>query len=597
MAAASNPDIHLEAPVHRFRSLVITILWVVAPASLLAAPNADNDFINDTRAYLTRLEKLGFAGVVLVEKDGKPVLSEGYGLSDREHKVKWSSRSISDIGSITKQFTAAAILLLEKQGKLSVTDPLSKHFSDVPDDKRSITLHQLLTHSSGIVDLEGEHTGDYDPIERDDFVRRIFAQPLESAPGEQYAYSNANYSILGAIIEKITGQSYEAFVHEHLFLAHGMKETGYLLPKWDAKRVAVGYGHDGPWGRGIDKPMAKDGPYWVLRANGGIFSTPEDMLRWADALLGGFALPPGSIRRLWTPYVAEGGPSSYGYGWSIQTAANGDTLIGHDGGNGYYGASLLIVPRRHIAMFMMTNVSEDLPLWSGIMESVAARMLTGEALPVIPDVIAVPASRLNEAAGTFRFDSDNTINVATDGNGLQLTPQGRDAFAMTVSTRDVNLDRCRDLSARIERIVSGITSGDFKRIYEAYEHRASMETIKSHWDDSMRDWTDKHGKLKGFDVIGTAMLREREMTLVRFNFENGHEDRAYVWDKDAEHKLLGVSGRGLAPEVNCVSVKGGGFASWDPRSGDSRPFQFETQDGKRVLRITAGNQTFIARAE
>lgn len=573
------------------------LLVLVVPASLYAGAGYDDTFIRDTKAYLTRLEKLGFAGVVLIADDGKPILSEGYGLSDREQKVKWSSRSISDIGSITKQFTAAAILLLEKEGKLSVADPLSKHFSDVPDDKRSITLHQLLTHSSGIVDLEGEHTGDYDPIERDDFVRRIFAQPLESAPGEQYAYSNANYSILGAIIEKITGQSYEAFVREHLFLAHGMKETGYLLPKWDAKRVAVGYGHDGPWGRGIEKPMAKDGPYWVLRANGGIFSTPEDMLRWANALLGGGALPPGSIRRLWTPYVAEGGASSYAYGWSIQTAANGDTLVGHDGGNGYYGATLLLVPRRHIAMCMMTNVSEDLPLWNGIMESVAARMLTGAALPVIPDVVAVPASRLGEVAGAYRFDNDNTISATVDGTGLRLTPQGRDAFAMAVSTRDVNLDRCRDLSARIETIVSGITSGDFNPIYEAYEHRASLETIKSHWDDSMRDWTGKHGEIKGFDVIGTAMLREREMTLVRFNFENGHEDRAYVWDKGADHKLLGVSGRGLASDVHCLPVKGGAFASWDPRSGDSRPFQFDTQDGKRVLRIVAGNQTFIARPE
>ncbi|HET6462332.1 MAG TPA: serine hydrolase domain-containing protein, partial [Candidatus Krumholzibacteria bacterium] len=335
----------------------------------------------------------------------------------------------------------------------------------------------------------------------------------------------------------------------------------------------------------------------VLRANGGIFSTPEDMMRWANALLGGGALPPGSIKKLWTPYVAEGGSSSYGYGWDIRTMANGDTLIGHDGGNGYYGASVLLVPRRHIAMVMMTNVAEDMPLWSGIMESVAARMVTSDAFPVIPDVVTAPASRLREVAGAYRFDAENSIDVAVNENGLRLTPKGQDAFAMAVSTRDVNLDRCRDLSERIVGIVTGLTNSDFNPLYEAYEHRASMETIKSHWDDAMREWTGEHGKLKGFDVIGTAMLRERDMTLVRFNFENGTEDRAYVWDKDAEHKLLGVSGRGLASEVHCLPVKGDGFASWDPRSGDSRPFQLETQDGVRVLRIASGNQTFIARSE
>jgi len=221
--------------VHRSRSLAITILLTILPVSLLAAPKADKDFARDTRSYMTRLGKLGFSGTLLVEQDGSIVLSEGYGYSDRENKVAWSSKTIADIGSITKQFTAAAILMLEEDGKLSVNDPLSRHFNDVPDDKRDITLHQLLTHTSGIEDLED--AGDYDPIERDEFIRRIFAQPLASRPGESYSYSNAGYSILGAIIEKITGQTYEMFLRQRLFIPQKMQDTGYIIPKWDTKRI------------------------------------------------------------------------------------------------------------------------------------------------------------------------------------------------------------------------------------------------------------------------------------------------------------------------------------------------------------------------
>ncbi len=583
--------------MNRFRSLFLATLLVAVPASLLAAPKADKDFISDTRSYLTRLSKLGFAGVVMIEEDGSVTLNEGYGYSDRENKVRWSSRSISDIGSITKQFTAATIVLLEKDGKLSTTDTLARHFSNVPDDKRGITLHQLLTHSSGIVDLKGEHTGDYDPIERDEFIRRILAQPLESAPGTQFSYSNANYSILGAIIEKITGQSYEAYVREHLFLAHQMKETGYLLPKWDAKRVAVGYAQDGPWGRGTEKPMAKDGPYWVLRANGGIFSTPEDMVRWGHALVGGGALPPGSTRKLWTPYVEENGGSYYGYGWDVRALESGDTLISHDGGNGYYGATLMIIPRRHIVMFMETNVCEELPLWNSLMDSVVERLTSAQPYPVIPEVIDASPSQLRNHAGTYTVDDNNRIEVKADNGGLQLTAYGRDAFSLVTSTRDVDLPRCRDLSNRIDGIVSAIMKGDFKPIYDAYGGKATLERIETNWNNAVADWTKEHGTLTGYDIVGTAMLRERDITLVRFNFEKGYADRAYVWSKVEDHKLLGVSGRGIARDVSCMPITGGGFASWDPRSGDSRPFYFEKQNGADVLRIPAGKITYVVKRD
>jgi len=178
---------------------------IVLALALLSAPgfaqtSLDKE-LGEIRDYLSQLETLGFAGVVAVSLEGRPVLVEGYGLADREHGIAWTPATVSTIGSLTKQFTGATLLLLQEQDLLSVEDPLGKYFDAVPDDKQSITLHHLLTHSSGIVDLDD--AGDFDPIGREEFVERILKQPLESLPGEHYQYSNAGYSLLGAVIESV----------------------------------------------------------------------------------------------------------------------------------------------------------------------------------------------------------------------------------------------------------------------------------------------------------------------------------------------------------------------------------------------------------
>ncbi len=169
--------------------------------------DASTTAVAETRTYLKRLEKLGFAGVVLVAKGDAPLFAEGFGLADREHRVAWTPGTISDIGSITKQFTAAAILKMEEAGKLRVTDPIGKYFDGVPADKAAITLHHLLSHSSGLSDPDID---DFDPVPLAEYVKQTFDKPLLFDPGKGYSYSNANFSLLGAILEKLSGKPYEA---------------------------------------------------------------------------------------------------------------------------------------------------------------------------------------------------------------------------------------------------------------------------------------------------------------------------------------------------------------------------------------------------
>ena len=343
-------------------------------AALTAAP-ADSQLGEKLDRWLVAAD---FRGSVLVSKGGVGVLRKGYGLADRENRVPYTADTVFSVGSITKQFTAAAILKLEMQGKLHVEDPIGKYFPGVPDDKRAITLHHLLTHTSG---LESDFAGDYDPVSRDEYVKRTLASKLRSKPGDTYFYANSGYSLLGAVVEIASGKPYELYLRENLFLPAGMRDTGYKLPAWPQAKVAVGY-HDGKrWGRINEKPWDKDGPYWALRANGGISSTLDDMLRWHVALTGDTVLSAAEKEKMFHRQVREGpgADSYYGYGWSIGEAAWGGRLIEHNGGNGTFFADFLRYVDDEIVVILSTNDSE---VRGGKISHALGRLAHGEDVPL-----------------------------------------------------------------------------------------------------------------------------------------------------------------------------------------------------------------------
>lgn len=184
----------------------------------------------------------------------------------------------------------------------------------MPEDKKEITLHHLLTHTAGFKDSLG---GDYDKIDRDAFVKLALASKLRFKPGKSYSYSNVGYSLLGAVIEQVTGLSYEVYLHDSLFKPAGMTKTGYVLPKWGKGELARGYQKDQDWGTPLDRAWAEDGPHWHLRANGGLLSTVGDLYRWSVTLQGEDVLSKEAKQQQLAPHVSEGllgGGNHYGYG-------------------------------------------------------------------------------------------------------------------------------------------------------------------------------------------------------------------------------------------------------------------------------------------
>jgi CubicO group peptidase (beta-lactamase class C family) len=309
------------------------------------------------QAFLERAEAAGFSGSVLVVRDGGLVLDRGFGLRDRESKQPNRPSTVHAIGSITKSFTAAATLKLCDQGQLSLADTLAQHFDEVPADKAAITLHQLLTHSAGFPGAIGD---DYERIEREAFVKLALATPLQLAPGKGYEYSNVGYSLLAAVLERVTGKTYEQALRELVLEPAGLAHTGYRLPDWSQRELAVGYGKRGQrWGTMLDHPWAEDGPYWHLRGNGGLLSTTHDLVAWIGALRGGKVLSPDSTAKLFAPHVAESpdGSSHYGYGWALFTTPRATKLITHNGGNGIQFADVLCYADEEVSVALCSNAS------------------------------------------------------------------------------------------------------------------------------------------------------------------------------------------------------------------------------------------------
>jgi CubicO group peptidase (beta-lactamase class C family) len=350
-----------------------TVRWVGATLLLVAAINrtvaaqpeseavVDGTVRGELAAKvdkrLTESAEKDFSGVVLVAQNGEVILAKGYGFADRAGKEPYTTDTVFDIGSITKPFTASAILKLEMDGKLKVTDPITRYFKEVPHDKKEITLHHLLTHTAGFTDALG---GDYDQIDSAEFVNLVLASKLGSKPGKTYSYSNIGYSLLGVVIEQVAGMSYEKYLHDNLFEPAGMTKSGYVLPTWGKGELARGYERDTDWGTPLDRAWAADGPYWHLRANGGLLSTVGDLYRWSVALQGEEVLSKGTKEKQFTPHVSEellGGGHDYGYGWSIGKTRTGKPVWEHNGSNGIFFADFRIYPEDRAVLILATNAS------------------------------------------------------------------------------------------------------------------------------------------------------------------------------------------------------------------------------------------------
>jgi len=262
----------------RSPALVLVALPLFATATLCQATDPTGARLDSA---LRTLEAKGFSGVIRVDLDGAVILKKGYGLANRETRTAFDPTTVVQIGSNTKDFTMVALLQLQERGRIDLRDSLAKYFPNAPADKRSITLAQLANHRAGFPIGLG---GDFEPLSREQFLDAAFKRPLLFAPGEREQYSNTGYALLAAVIEKVTGGTYDEYLRDNILKPLGLANTGFLFPNFDPKRLAHGYRDNQDQGTMLSKPHGVDGPYWNLRGNGGMLSTVDDMHAFYKAL-------------------------------------------------------------------------------------------------------------------------------------------------------------------------------------------------------------------------------------------------------------------------------------------------------------------------
>jgi len=339
-------------------SIILIILTLCFSCNDRTNSNGTENFLkNRLESYINECNENGLSASILIAKDGEILYSSGVGLRNKTKKLSVTEETIFTTGSLTKQFTATAILKLQEENKLSVNDSIYKFLENVPKDKQNITIHQLLTHTSGIVGNLG-YGVDFVPISKEEFLSKTYNSPLDFEPGKQFSYSNVGYSILAMIIEKVAQTDYETYLQKKLFQKAGMKHTGYLFPKWDTTQLAHGYKCGEDWGTHFMKWQADSNQIsWHLKGNGGILSNPSDLYKWYKALKENRIISKKSFEQLTFPHVKENelGDSHYAYGWTIMNSDRNTKIIAHNGSNGVFYADFIQLPVENTVIIYMTN--------------------------------------------------------------------------------------------------------------------------------------------------------------------------------------------------------------------------------------------------
>ncbi|MGA8075581.1 MAG: serine hydrolase domain-containing protein [Candidatus Acidiferrales bacterium] len=356
----------MNGPARGSRHVVLffIILSVSFTASAIQISGAQSEPGAGVDSYIeSQLRDQHIPGLALaVVHDSKLVKSQGYGLANIELKVPVKPETVFQMGSIGKQFTATAVLLLAEDGKLSLDDPIAKYFPTAPRTWRNITIRRLLNHTSGLADYTDDtyvRPGGLIPLHAelsdDEIFRRFTTLPFDFKPGEKWKYSNTGYAILGFLIHKVSGQSYGEFLDARVFKPLGMSTTRVISESEIIPNRSAGY------------LLVKDeiqnqnwvAPHWNTLADGALYSTTADMAKWDAALSAGAILKPASYAQMWTPAPLNNGKNyPYGFAWDI-TEINGHRLLEHGGAWQGFTAHYARYPDDHLSVIVLTNLDAD----------------------------------------------------------------------------------------------------------------------------------------------------------------------------------------------------------------------------------------------
>jgi CubicO group peptidase (beta-lactamase class C family) len=587
-----------KAPIARSMILFLVVLTASLPmavgitTSKVRTPGeiVEGDLAKKLDMYLMRITPFGFSGALLVAKDAKVILNKGYGMAIRSENVLNTAETVFSTGSITKQFTAAGIMKLEMMGKLKTEDPITKYFDNVPEDKKAIILHHLLTHTSGVVDALGP---DYVIAPRDETTRKTLDAPLRFKPGEQFGYSNAGYSLLAAVIEKVSGQSYEEFLNQHIFTPSGMTFTGYRMPEWDEKIVAHWYRGEKDNGT----PLEKNYPQWHLLGNGGILSTTEDMYRWHQALLKNNVLSAEAKKKMFTPFLNE-----YGYGWDIIKREMG-TLIQHDGGS-MLGSSAEM--RRYIDAGVVTilfcNQSFGQRALFEVVRGKIETIVFGGDVALPPEVSAFDPEKLKEYEGEYKLATGGKLRAQKREGSLVISAEGQDAISVLFDPGNLDPAHYEELNKLATSVFEAALKGNFEPFGNVLANKERrMKPVQDLIEMRLRMHKPRTGNIESVKSRGTLSStfdgEKVALTYVELKGEKGSIFFELYW---LDNKNVGVGPTPLPGDMALpfLPVSETEFVGYRIDSAIGSKIGFKIDDNGEIAGlILPGKKDFIALRE
>ncbi len=407
--------------------LVATVLLQLPAAAVLAqtAPATEAELAARIDAMTSPYYKPGGPGATLiVVKDGKTIVRKAYGMANVSKGVAMQPEAIMRMGSVTKQFTSTAIMMLAEEGKLSVSDPITKFLPDYPTRGKTITIEHLLTHTSGIANYNAKRAWRSQAADDIGVVQMIDSfknDPFDFEPGTQYAYTNSGYFLLGAIIEKVSGQPYPQFLQQRIFAPLGMTRTGYESVHALPGLRAVGYTSSMWGGFTTASAISMSQAY----AAGALMSTVDDLAKWDAAISSGKILKPATWSQAFKPYtLSTGKPTNYGYGWETSKVRDAQQ-IGHGGDIHGFSVYTLRLPEQKVYVALLSNADTGL-VRPSVVAKKAAAIAMGNPYPELRPVALEPAT-LASYAGDYKLNDQITRTVRAAKNHLQVLRAGRPA--------------------------------------------------------------------------------------------------------------------------------------------------------------------------
>lgn len=387
-----------------------------------------------------------FSGAVLVAQHGKPLFDRAYGLANREWDIANTPATRFRIGSITKQFTAVSILLLEERGKLKLTDSVARHVPDTPPAWSQITLQHLLTHTSGlanVTELPEFILWKNSPSTVTQMVTRFSDLPLEFEPGARFAYSNSNYLVLGLIVERVSGQRYGEFLREHVLDPLGLRDSGLDSNLTILPRRAAGYGYRN--GQFLNAPYSD---MTVPHGAGAMYSTTHDLWRWAEGVYVDKLLAPASRAKLLTP--AQDG---YALGVRVYTQ-RGRKVIEHGGAIAGFSAALRYYPAEGVTVVVLSNLGRGITAEMSSELSAVLFEEMGGSSPAAAEA-SVPLATLRSYAGVYSVSADRFFTIGLV-DGKMTAKIGRQKQAHPLVAESETLFYLNAIDGQLEFVRDGV---------------------------------------------------------------------------------------------------------------------------------------------